>query len=93
MAEIEPFADQPAGGGGRGGAELVRAYPWPVTPEVEDGWNCMARTGAFLKGLCVYWTDGYDWRAAAAELNKFPQFTAQVEDFNLLAFRARGRRG
>lgn len=62
--------------------EQVRAYPWPIAPEVEDGWayGCDAR---FLRRLCDHWLGGYDWRAAQAELNRYPQFTARIEDFDL----------
>ena len=60
----------------------VRAYPWPPAPEGPDGWmyGC---DGAFLKRLCDYWTSGFDWRAAVANLNRFPQFTARIEDFDI----------
>ncbi len=60
----------------------VRDYPWPVAPEVPDGW-AYGCDGAFLKKLCAHWTDGYDWRGAVAELNRYPQFTARVEDFDI----------
>ena len=60
----------------------VRDYPFPVAPEAPDGWN-YGCDGAWLKSFCAYWTDGYDWRAAMADLNRFPQFTARVEDFDL----------
>jgi pimeloyl-ACP methyl ester carboxylesterase len=60
----------------------VRAYPWPPAPEGADGWGYGCDAG-FLKDLCGYWLDGYDWRAAALDLNRFPQFTARVEDFDL----------
>ncbi|WP_336207664.1 epoxide hydrolase family protein [Nonomuraea sp. LPB2021202275-12-8] len=33
----------------------------------------------FLKELAAYWGGGYDWRAAEAELNRFPQFTTEIE--------------
>ena len=82
MAEIKPFTINPPAEAVEAVLSQVRAYPWPVSPEVEDGWN-YGCDGAFLKGLCAYWTDGYDWRAAVADLNKFPQFTAPVEDFTL----------
>uniref|UniRef100_UPI0035C799D7 epoxide hydrolase family protein n=1 Tax=Phenylobacterium sp. TaxID=1871053 RepID=UPI0035C799D7 len=60
----------------------VRAYPWPPIPQVPDGWayGCDA---AYLKDLCAHWTEAYDWRAARDELNRFAQFTARVEDFDL----------
>jgi microsomal epoxide hydrolase len=60
----------------------VAEYPWPPAPEVPDGW-AYGCDGAFLKKLCAYWLDGYDWRAAVADLNRFPQFTARIEDFDI----------
>ena len=60
----------------------VADYPWPPAPAVDDGW-AYGCDGAYLKALCDHWTGDYDWRAAVADLNKFPQFTARVEDFDL----------
>jgi microsomal epoxide hydrolase len=62
--------------------DRVRTYPWPPIPEVPDGW-AYGCDGAWLKALCDHWTGGYDWRAAVADLNRFPQFTARVEDYDL----------
>ncbi|HUZ11580.1 MAG TPA: epoxide hydrolase [Caulobacteraceae bacterium] len=75
--------------------DQIRAYPWPPAPAVPDGWayGCDA---AFLRRLCAHWLDGYDWRGAVAELNRYPQFTARVEDFDLhfvhVVGEAQGRR-
>jgi pimeloyl-ACP methyl ester carboxylesterase len=33
----------------------------------------------YLQELAGYWRDSYDWRAAEAELNAFPQFTTQID--------------
>ncbi|PYO00976.1 MAG: multidrug MFS transporter [Candidatus Rokuibacteriota bacterium] len=33
---------------------------------------------AYMKELCAYWRDKYEWRASEAELNQFRQFTASV---------------
>ena len=62
--------------------DQVRHYPWPPAPRVADGWayGCDA---AFLDELCGHWTGAWDWRAAVDNLNRFPQFTARVEDFDL----------
>ena len=59
----------------------VAAYPFPQAPD-GGGWTygCDAD---YLKAFCAYWTEGYDWRAAEAELNRYPQFVARVEDFDL----------
>lgn len=62
--------------------DQVRAYPWPPAPAVPDGW-AYGCDGAYLRSLCEHWTGAWDWRAAVAELNRFPQFTARVEDFDL----------
>ena len=73
----------------------VRAYPWPPAPAVADGWAFGCDDG-YLRELCRHWTEAYDWRAAVADLNRFPQFTARVEDFDLhfvhLVGEAGGRR-
>lgn len=60
----------------------VRAYPWPPVADIPDGWayGCDPK---YLKSLCDYWTGDFDWKAAQDELNRFPQFTAKVEDFDL----------
>ncbi|MFD3703941.1 epoxide hydrolase family protein [Nocardia sp. NPDC058658] len=34
---------------------------------------------AYLRELAEYWRTSYDWRAAEAELNKFPQFTTEID--------------
>ena len=74
--------------------DRVRAYEFPRAPE-GSGWEfgCDER---FLRDLCAYWADGYDWRAAALALNRYPQFTAQVDGFNLhfvhVVGEAQGRR-
>jgi microsomal epoxide hydrolase len=62
--------------------DKVRTYPWPPMPEVPDGW-AYGCDGGWLKSLCDHWTTAYDWRGAVADLNRFPQFTARVDDFDL----------
>ena len=82
MSDQKPFAvEWHAADVGRV-LEQVRAYPFPLAPPGDDTWayGCDAH---FLKSLCAHWLDGYDWRAAVHELNRFPQFTAKVEDFDL----------
>jgi microsomal epoxide hydrolase len=62
--------------------EQVGSYPWPPAPAVEDGWAYGCDAG-YLRRFCDHWTSGYDWRAAVHELNRHPQFTAHVEDFDI----------
>ncbi len=62
--------------------DQVRTYAWPPAPAVPDGWayGCDA---TYLKAFCDHWAGDYDWRAAMADLNRFPQFTARIEDFDI----------
>jgi microsomal epoxide hydrolase len=75
--------------------DQVRDYPWPPAPEVADGWAYGCDAG-YLKALCEHWTEAYDWKAAAHELNRFPQFIARIEDFDIhfvhLVGEAQGKR-
>ncbi|HEY5290649.1 MAG TPA: alpha/beta fold hydrolase [Caulobacteraceae bacterium] len=82
MAQIKPFKVEWEEDAVGEVLRRVRDYPWPPAPEVADGWayGCDAD---FLRGLCAYWLDGYDWRGGVHDLNRFPQFTARVEDFDL----------
>jgi epoxide hydrolase len=33
----------------------------------------------YLRDLVDYWRDGFDWRAAEARLNEYPQFTTEID--------------
>jgi microsomal epoxide hydrolase len=55
----------------------VRGYEWFEEPE-DAGWQYGAN-GAFMRDLCAYWLEAFDWRAAELSLNRFPQFIAEVD--------------
>src|SRR5918995_589271 len=38
---------------------------------------------SYLKGLTEYWRDGYDWRVYERKLNKYPQFTTEIDGQNI----------
>ena len=46
---------------------------------------------AYMKELVAYWKDRYDWRAAEAALNAFPQFRAEVSGLGLHFIHRHGR--
>lgn len=46
---------------------------------------------AYVKELCAYWRDRYDWRKHEAMLNAFPQFTTPVAGIDLHFIHAEGR--
>ncbi len=50
---------------------------WPA-PLPADDWNTGVPT-AWLRKLAEYWRTGYDWRAAEAKLNQYPQFTTVID--------------
>src|SRR4029078_13704653 len=63
---------------------------WPDEPPLEP-WS----TGTsleYLKSLVRYWGEGFDWRAAEAKLNAFPQFTVPVKGIDLHFIHAPGKR-
>jgi epoxide hydrolase len=49
---------------------------WPEETSA-DGWE-RGVPANYLRDLAEYWRTGYDWRAAEAKLNAFPQFTADI---------------
>ncbi|GAB3701375.1 epoxide hydrolase family protein [Nocardiopsis oceani] len=57
------------------------AARWPA-PLPGDDWDTGV-TVAWLRDLADYWRQGYDWRAAEAELNSHPQFTTMVNGQNI----------
>ncbi|BCB78099.1 epoxide hydrolase [Phytohabitans flavus] len=50
---------------------------WPIALPGDD-WDTGVPT-AWLRELVDYWGSGYDWRAAEARLNEFPQFTTVID--------------
>ncbi|MEU6831587.1 epoxide hydrolase family protein [Nocardia beijingensis] len=46
------------------------------------GWERGVPT-AYLKELAGYWAEKFDWRAAEAELNAYPQFTTTIDGQNV----------
>ena len=82
MTEIKPFKVDWSPAAVDAVLKQVATYPFPVAPDVDDGWGygCDAK---FLKAICAHWTGDFDWRAAVAELNKFPQYTVRIEDFDI----------
>ena len=68
-------------------ARLARVR-WP--DEVPDGGWRYGTDLAYMKELCAYWLDRYDWRAQEARLNAFPQFTTPVGGIDVHFVQVRG---
>lgn len=54
----------------------VADYEWHEMP-ANGGWAYGANMD-YMQDLCAHWLDKFDWRAAEAGLNRFPQFKAPV---------------
>lgn len=70
----------------------VRGFAWDAMPtliEHDDPWSAGADPG-FLRGLCDYWVDGFDWRAQEAAINRFPQLMAEVDGHAIHVLHERG---
>ncbi len=62
---------------------------WPeAIPGV--GWDYGADT-AYIKELCDYWRDGYDWRLHEGHLNRYPQFLCEVDGVDLHYWHVKGK--
>jgi pimeloyl-ACP methyl ester carboxylesterase len=57
--------------------ERLARTRWPDQIEA-SGWG-YGTDLAYLKGLCAYWRDGFDWRAQEARLNRFAQFRTGID--------------
>jgi hypothetical protein len=68
-AEIEDLRDR------------LRRTRWPEAETVED--SSQGTPLAYVRELCRYWRDDYDWTKAQARLNRFPQFRRAIDGVNV----------
>jgi pimeloyl-ACP methyl ester carboxylesterase len=59
----------------------LHATRWPVT-WADPGWAYGVDLG-FLRELCRYWADEFDWRLHEARLNQFPQYLTHIDGAQL----------
>jgi epoxide hydrolase len=60
---------------------------WP-DPETVADWS-QGIPLAYVRQLCDYWRERYDWRASEARLNRFPQFRTQIDGLDIHFVHAR----
>ena len=65
----------------------LRQTRWPEPEPVPD-WSQGVPLG-YLRDLCEYWADGYDWRATEARLNALPQFQTEIDGIRIVFAHAR----
>jgi pimeloyl-ACP methyl ester carboxylesterase len=59
---------------------LVRTR-WPEAETVDD-WS-QGIPLSYVRDVCRYWADDYDWRGREARLNRFPQFRAEIDGLGI----------
>jgi epoxide hydrolase len=61
--------------------DRLRRTRWPEREPVDD-WS-QGIPLEYVKELCRYWLEEYDWRASEARLNAFPQFRTQLDGLGI----------
>lgn len=62
----------------------------PAAPDA-GGW-ALGTDGGYLRELLAYWRDGYDWTRRERELNRYPQFTCELDGVTIHFFHICSRR-
>jgi len=65
----------------------LRWTRWPE-PETVDDWSQGIPLG-YVRELCDYWRESYDWRPGEARLNRFPQFRTEIDGLDIHFIHAR----
>ncbi len=79
--EITPFRIQTSDGELEDLRRRLRATRWPDEETVDD-WS-QGIPLAYVKEVCAYWADDYDWREREAALNRFDQFRTAVDGLDI----------
>ena len=59
----------------------LRRTRWPEA-ELVDDWSQGAPL-QWIKDVCHYWAETYDWRQREAQLNRFSQFTTEIDGLDI----------
>ena len=61
--------------------DRLRRTRWPDAETVQD-WS-QGTPLAYVRELCRYWLDEYDWAKAQVRLNRFPQFRTMIDGLDI----------
>ena len=67
----------------------LRATRWPEAETVGDWTQGTPLT--YVKEVCEYWEQSYNWRATEARLNKLPQFRTDIDGLGIYFLHVRSR--
>jgi pimeloyl-ACP methyl ester carboxylesterase len=62
-------------------AQRLAGARWPEAEPVGDWSQGVPRD--WLRSLCTYWADDYDWRAREARLNRFDHYVTPIDDLEI----------
>lgn len=81
MTEPQPFTIEWSDAAVADLRERLARTRWPDAETVDD-WS-QGVPLSYQREVCAYWADGYDFAAAQARLNRFPQFRADVDGLGI----------
>ena len=61
--------------------ERLRRTRWPEA-ETVDNWS-QGIPLSYVKELCEYWSESYDWRKTESRINALPQFTTEIDGLEI----------
>ena len=61
--------------------DKVKKYPWHEMPN-DGGWEYGTNID-YMKEISKYWVNEFDWRKHEAEINKYSNFTTEVDDIDI----------
>ena len=68
--------------------QKIKDYPWNSIPDLE-GWE-HGTNKTYLKELCDYWINEFDWQKHEVEINKFQNFISNVDDTDIHFIKEKG---
>ena len=69
--------------------ERLRRTRWPEPETVRD--RSQGVPLAYMRELCAYWADAYDWRATESRLNALAQFRTEIDGLGIHFLHVRSR--
>ena len=68
--------------------QKIKDYPWNSIPDLE-GWE-HGTNKTYLKELCDYWINEFDWKKNEVEINKFQNFISNVDGIDIHFIKEKG---
>ena len=68
--------------------QKIKDYPWNSIPDLE-GWE-HGTNKTYLKELCDYWINEFDWQKHEVEINKFQNFVSNVDGIYIHFIKEKG---